>query len=78
MFSRGCLSSLSSPLDTPLNKVYKKKLISYFDQGLKEVDFPLDFVASEGLIQLLQQEDAEMKTLPVLPKLITPIKGALV
>ena len=47
-------------------------------QGLKETRHPYTFVASEGLKQMLMIEDAEERTIPLLPKLIPPLRQALV
>lgn len=62
---------------TPPENLDFGPMLVMFAEGLKELDFPHNFVAHEGFVQLLQIQDAEERTLPVLPKLITPIKVAL-
>lgn len=52
-------------------------LLVTFAEGLRETIHPYAFVANEGFIQMLMVDDAEERTLPVLSRLITPIKMAL-
>lgn len=47
-------------------------------QGLRETRHPYTFVACEGFKQMLMIEDAEERTVPLLLKLIPPIRQALV
>lgn len=46
-------------------------------EGLKESVHPYAFVARQGFVELLQVPDAGVKTLPVLPKLVAPIRAAI-
>ena len=47
-------------------------------EGLRETAHPFAFVAQAGFRDLLETQDAFEKTVNVLPKLIIPIKMALV
>ncbi|XP_053328689.1 PACRG-like protein isoform X2 [Spea bombifrons] len=47
-------------------------------EGLKETRHPYTFVSQEGFKELLMVPGAQEKALPVLPKLATALKGALV
>ncbi|KAM8939129.1 PACRG-like protein [Pelodytes ibericus] len=47
-------------------------------EGLKETKHPYTFVSQEGFKELLMVPGAEEKALPILPKLATALKGALV
>ena len=47
-------------------------------EGLRETQHPFDFVARTGFKDLIESQDAYQKALNVLPKLIIPIKNALV
>lgn len=47
-------------------------------QGLKEYKHPYQFVAQQGFKELLEVEDADVKTLPVLGRIVTPLRTALV
>ena len=46
-------------------------------EGLKETMHPYAFVARQGFVELLQIPNSGVKTLPVLSKLISPIRTAL-
>lgn len=50
----------------------------YFFQGLQETKHPYTFVAREGFREMLEVDDARSRTLPVLSKLIVPLRAALV
>ncbi|KAM4707467.1 PACRG-like protein isoform 1-T2 [Discoglossus pictus] len=47
-------------------------------EGLKETRHPYTFVSQEGFKELLMVSGAEEKALPVLPKVASSLKGALV
>ena len=47
-------------------------------QGLQESIHPYDFVAREGFKEILKTPTAKDKIVPVLPKIISPLKTALV
>ncbi|XP_071948641.1 PACRG-like protein [Antedon mediterranea] len=46
-------------------------------EGLQEFKHPYMFVAQTGFKELLQVPDAQVKAMPVLPRLIPPIRSAL-
>lgn len=46
-------------------------------EGLREKRHPYTFVASEGFREMLMIEDAEDRTVPLLPKLMPPMRLAL-
>ena len=46
-------------------------------EGLKETMHPYAFVARQGFVELLQIPNSGAKTLPVLSKIIAPIRTAL-
>ena len=46
-------------------------------EGLKETMHPYAFVARQGFVELLQIPNSGVKTLPVLSKIIAPIRTAL-
>lgn len=47
-------------------------------EGLKETIHPFSFVSRQGFIELISVSGAAQKVYPILPKLVVPIKGALV
>lgn len=58
-----------------------KSLILFFiiiSQGLRETKHPYTFVAREGFREMLEVDDAGSRTLPILSKLIVPLRAALV
>lgn len=46
-------------------------------EGLRETKHPYTFVAREGFREMLEIDDATSRTLPILPKLIVPLRAAL-
>ncbi|XP_071506508.1 PACRG-like protein [Diadema antillarum] len=46
-------------------------------EGLKEVKHPYQFVAQQGFKELLQISDADIKAVPILSRLIPPLRAAL-
>ena len=58
-----------------IHNFYKFK---FFLQGLRETSHPFNFVAQAGFRDLLETHDADDKAIQVLPKLIQPIKNAMV
>ena len=54
----------------------KLKILS--PKGLRETSHPFNFVAQTGFKDLLETQDADEKAIAVLPKLILPIKNAMV
>ena len=51
-------------------------LVSCFE-GMMETKHPYNFVAKMTIEALLEQENAEEKILPMLPRLILPLRKAL-
>ena len=49
-----------------------------FPQGLQEFKHPYQFVAQQGFKELLEVPDASIKALTVLPRIIVPLRTALV
>jgi hypothetical protein len=45
-------------------------------EGLLETDHPFSFVAGKALIELLEAPGAPDKTIPILQKLIMPLRAA--
>lgn len=52
-------------------------LLATLAEGLKETMHPYAFVAKQGFIELLQVPNSGSKALPVLSKIIGPIRTAL-
>ncbi|KAJ7336569.1 hypothetical protein OS493_011783 [Desmophyllum pertusum] len=46
-------------------------------EGLRETKHPYTFVAREGFKEMLEVDDAASRTLPILSKLIVPLRAAL-
>lgn len=46
-------------------------------EGLLETDHPYSFVANQALKELLEAPGASEKTIPLIPKLIMPLRQAL-
>ena len=53
-------------------------IIFHYSQGLRETKHPYTFVAREGFREMLEVDDAGSRTLPILSKLIVPLRAALV
>lgn len=47
-------------------------------EGLRETVHPFAFVAQAGFKDLLETQDADEKAIAVLPKVVIPIKNAIV
>lgn len=62
---------------TPVEQVSFDPLLVTLAEGLKENMHPYAFVARQGFIELLQASEAGSKALPVLSKVIGPIRMAL-
>lgn len=67
----------SDPIQNPNNTLI---LLNHFYlfQGLRETKHPYMFVAREGFREMLEVDDAASRTLPILSKLIVPLRAALV
>lgn len=65
----------SNPIQKPNNTLI---LQTYLFQGLRETKHPYMFVAREGFREMLEVDDAASRTLPILSKLIVPLRAALV
>ena len=55
---------------------YDPVLINCFE-GLLETEHPYNFVASQGARELLEAEGASDKTIPIVQKLILPLRAGL-
>jgi len=64
--------------NTPPDMVPFDPVLVTLAQGLKETVHPFNFVAHQGFVELISVRDADQKALQVLPKLVVPIKNALV
>jgi len=62
----------------PISRFIFDQLAIFFLKGLRETAHPFAFVAQTGFKDLLETQDADEKAIAVLPKLIIPIKSALV
>ena len=63
--------------DIPLTDVdYDPILINCFE-GLLETEHPYNFVATQGAKELLEAEGADQKTVPIVQKLILPLRAGL-
>ncbi|XP_054766557.2 PACRG-like protein [Lytechinus pictus] len=62
----------SNPEDIPFDPV-----LLTLAEGLKEFKHPYQFVAQQGFKELLQVSDADIKAVPLLSKLIPPLRAAL-
>ena len=47
-------------------------------QGLKETEHPFTFVARQGFREMLETQGANEKATPLVPRLVQPIRAALV
>ena len=62
---------------TPVQDAAFDPLLVTLAEGLKETMHPHAFVARQGFIELLQVPDAGPKAIPVLSKVVGPIRTAL-
>ena len=63
--------------DTPPSEIsYDPLLISCFE-GLQETEHPFVFVARQAVRDLLAAEAAPDKTVPLVPRLVLPLRMAL-
>lgn len=62
---------------TPIEQASFDPLLVTLAEGLRETKHPYAFVARQGFVELLQVPDAGSKALPVLSKVISPIRTAL-
>lgn len=63
--------------DTNPEELWFDPLLVTLAEGLKEYKHPYQFVAQQGFKELLEVEDADVKTLPVLGRIVTPLRTAL-
>jgi hypothetical protein len=64
--------------NTPPEQVQFDPVLVTLAEGLKESVHPFSFVSQSGFKELLEVQGAHDKVLPILPRLIQPIKNALV
>ncbi|XP_014675342.1 PREDICTED: PACRG-like protein [Priapulus caudatus] len=62
---------------THLNQIPFNPVLVYLAEGLRETKHPYNFVAKTGFRELLRADGAKEKATPLVPKLIQPIKLAL-
>eukprot|EP00112_Aurelia_sp_Birch-Aquarium-sp1_P012917 Seg2721.2 transcript_id=Seg2721.2/GoldUCD/mRNA.D3Y31 product="PACRG-like protein" protein_id=Seg2721.2/GoldUCD/D3Y31 len=62
---------------TPPENLNYDPILVTLAEGLRETRHPYTFVACEGFKEMLMIEEAEERTVPLLPKLIPPIRFAL-
>lgn len=53
-------------------------VLLHLADGLRETSHPFNFVAQAGFKDLLETQDADEKAIAVLPKLVLPIKNAII
>ncbi|KAK3710766.1 hypothetical protein QZH41_016758, partial [Actinostola sp. cb2023] len=61
---------------SPENLAFDPILVT-LAEGLRETKHPYTFVAREGFKQMLDVEDASSRVMPLVPKLILPLRAAL-
>eukprot|EP00794_Sanderia_malayensis_P005702 gene5702-6404_t len=62
---------------TPPENLNFDPILVTLAEGLREKRHPYTFVACEGFKDMLTVEDAEQRTIPLLPKLVPPLRLAL-
>lgn len=62
---------------TPVESASFDPVLVTLAEGLKETMHPYAFVARQGFVELLQVPNSGAKALPVLSKVIAPIRTAL-
>lgn len=63
--------------NTSVDDLNYDPVIVLLAEGLRETAHPLPFISRQGFTELLSNVNARPKVLPLLPKLINPIKLAL-
>jgi len=63
--------------DTPPSELNYDPLLVTCLEGLLETEHPFVFVARQGTLELLTAEGAAEKTLPLIPRLVRPLRMAL-
>ncbi|XP_028391157.1 PACRG-like protein [Dendronephthya gigantea] len=63
--------------DAPIEELSFDPLLVTMAEGLQETKHPYNFLARQGFRELLDLSDAGVKTLPLLPKLVQPLRVAL-
>ncbi|CAF0930946.1 unnamed protein product [Brachionus calyciflorus] len=63
--------------NTPPEQVPFDPILVTLAEGLKETQFPFNFVAQEGFKDLLETRNSSEKAIEVLPKIVIPIKNAI-
>ncbi|RNA22032.1 hypothetical protein BpHYR1_032965 [Brachionus plicatilis] len=64
--------------NTPPEKVPFDPVLVILAEGLRETQHPFNFVAREGFKDLLLTHNASEKAIEILPKLVIPVKNAIV
>ncbi|KAM7445847.1 hypothetical protein ABFA07_005819 [Porites harrisoni] len=63
--------------NTPPDNLPFDPVLVILAEGLRETKHPYTFVAREGFREMLEVDDAGSRTLPILSKLIVPLRAAL-
>ena len=63
--------------EMPIENLSFDPLLVIMAEGLRETKHPYNFLACQGFHEMLEQPDAGVKTVPILPKLIRPLRLAL-
>lgn len=63
--------------NTPPDNLSFDPVLITLAEGLRETKHPYMFVAREGFREMLEVDDAASRTLPILSKLIVPLRSAL-
>lgn len=63
--------------DVPVENLSFDPLLVTLAEGLRETKHPYNFLACRGFREMLEVSDAAGKTIPVLPKLASPLRLAL-
>ncbi|CAB3992788.1 Hypothetical predicted protein [Paramuricea clavata] len=64
--------------DVPIENLSFDPLLVTLAEGLRETKHPYHFLACQGFREMLEVSDAAGKTIPVLPKLVLPLRLALI
>ncbi|XP_068709983.1 PACRG-like protein [Montipora capricornis] len=62
---------------TPPDNLSFDPVLITLAEGLQETKHPYTFVAREGFREMLEVDDASLRTVPLLPKLVVPLRAAL-
>lgn len=63
--------------DAPPESLSFDPVLITLAEGLRETRHPFTFIACQGFREMLEVQDAFLKTIPILPKLVPPLRMAL-